>query len=227
MLHLPFTNVGRPQLKPVMREERTRLWSQTSSNRVMMERVGSDRSCTQHSTDWVYFAAKWKPQHLLPRAPGTIENMQGACCSQPGLRDLVTWFTLEPQSISNLSVPSLARDEALGTLRLKKPGAECSLSDLNCVCVDPLRSLLKCSSHSLTVEGEWSHLPHKVLQCTEESTAHSSTQVSGKSQKRVPRVSILALSSVPDTELPGNTDNELSDWEVTCFPFQPSTSRSA
>lgn len=121
MFHLPFTNVGRPQ------------WSQSWETRelgfgvehiltvgVMMERVGSDRSCTQHSTDWVHFAAKWKPQHLLPRAPGTIENMTGACCAQPGLRDLVTWFTLEPQSISNLSVPSLARDEALGTLRLKK-----------------------------------------------------------------------------------------------------------
>lgn len=59
------------------------------------------------------------------------------------------------------------------------------------------------------------------LQCTEKSTAHSSAQVLGESWKGVAHVSALALSSVPDSELPGNTDNELRDWEVTCFPFQP------
>ena len=110
---------------PLLRRWEGHSWGLCSDMKVLRIRSHMSFSCQdhdgkgglrvdQHSTLYTLspLCCKIKPQHLPPRALGTDENVQGVCCAEPGMRDLVKWFTLEPQSTSSLSIPSLVSNEA-------------------------------------------------------------------------------------------------------------------
>lgn len=220
-------------LPPLLPRWKGHSWGLCSDMKVLRLRSHMSFSCQdhdgkgglrvdQHSTLYTLspLCCKIKPQHLPPRALGTDENVQGVCCAEPGMRDLVKWFTLEPQSTSSLSIPSLVSNDALGTLILKNT-MQSVASQIWIMC-GPLDDCFKVHfGIHLTMEGEWIHVSHKVLQCTEQNPAHCSAKDSGVSWSCVARGSALVFFSLPERELPGNADNELSDWVVTCFLSQP------